>query len=90
MKKKLRIRLIVVIGALIYLSFIFIEQQNLIEIKNAEMQALQSKIEEENIVSNELNEKKDLIDSPEYIEKIAREKLGMVKSDEKVFVDVNK
>lgn len=32
----------------------------------------------------------EIVGTDEYIEKIAREKLGMVKEDEKLFVDVSK
>ena len=32
----------------------------------------------------------EIVGTEEYIEKIAREKLGMVKEDEKLFVDVSK
>lgn len=88
--KNSKIRLFIIIGALIYISFIFVDQQKIIKIKNAEMQELQSRIEEELKISEELKEQKDLVNSPEYIEKMAREKLGMVKPSEKVFVDVNR
>jgi cell division protein FtsB len=51
---------------------------------------LQAKIKEEEKNMEELKKQKDIINSDEYIEKIAREKLGMVKKGEKIFVDVNK
>ena len=40
------------------------------------------------LVNKELNKQKEMINSDEYIEKVAREKLGMVKKGERVFVDV--
>ena len=33
---------------------------------------------------------KDIMESDEYIEKIARQKLGFVKPDEQVFVDTSR
>ena len=89
-KKKSRIGLILVVGAFIYISFVFIDQQKLINVKNAEMQSIQNKTEEEKKLSKDLNEQKDLVNSIEYVEKIAREKLGMIKPGEKIFVDINR
>ena len=37
----------------------------------------------------EIDNMKQNVDSDEYIEKIAREKLGMVRKDEIIFIDVN-
>ena len=57
--------------------------------KNAEKNAeLDSLIEYEQQRANEVDNLKENVDSDEYIEKVAREKLGMVKKDEIVFVDV--
>ena len=33
---------------------------------------------------------KDMVGTDEYIEKIARDKLGMIKANEKIFIDVSK
>lgn len=38
--------------------------------------------------ANEVDNLKENVNSDEYIEKVAREKLGMVKKDEIVFIDV--
>jgi cell division protein FtsL len=38
----------------------------------------------------ELQENKKYIDKDEYIEKIAREKLSMVKPEEIIYIDINK
>lgn len=40
--------------------------------------------------ADETEKLKDAVDSDEYIEKIAREKLGLVREDEKIFIDVSK
>ena len=37
----------------------------------------------------EIDNMKQNVNSDEYIEKIAREKLGMVRKDEIIFIDVN-
>ena len=57
--------------------------------KKSEMRDLQEKIKYEENLADELNKEKEEINTDEYIEKIAREKLGMVKKDEKIFYDIN-
>ncbi|HHW47252.1 MAG TPA: septum formation initiator family protein [Clostridiaceae bacterium] len=89
-KKSSKIGLLIIIGALIYFTFVFIDQQKLINAKTLEMQNLQDKIAEEKRLNEELRQQKEMINTDEYVEKIAREKLGMVKRGEKVFVDVNR
>lgn len=74
----------------IYFSYVFVEQQSLLYAKNNELKDVEAKIKEEQAVNEELKKQEEMISSNEYIEKIAREKLGMVKPGEKVFVDVNK
>ena len=49
----------------------------------------QEKIYEE-ARAEEVEEMKTITDTDEYIEKMAREKLGLVREDEKIFIDVSK
>lgn len=49
---------------------------------------LEAKIEAEKEYQAEVDRLKENADSDEYIEKIARDRLGMVKSDEILFIDV--
>ena len=49
---------------------------------------LEAQIEYEEQRANEVDSLKEIVDSDEYIEKIAREKLGMIRKDEIVFVDI--
>lgn len=49
---------------------------------------LEAKIESEKEYQAEVDRLKENTDSDEYIEKIARDRLGMVKSDEILFIDV--
>ncbi|MGI6668326.1 MAG: septum formation initiator family protein [Acetivibrionales bacterium] len=41
-------------------------------------------------LNEELKREQEMIQSDEYKEKVAREKLGMVKKNERVFVDIGK
>lgn len=49
---------------------------------------LEAQIEYEEQRADEVDALKEIVDSDEYIEKIAREKLGMIRKDEIVFVDI--
>lgn len=83
----------IMIIAFIAWAFVIVKQQfNIAQYKN-ELENLSSKIE---IAQDKLNEnKKELeeenknINSLEYIEKLAREKLGMYLQNERVYVDSN-
>lgn len=80
----------VLVAIFIYLSYIALGQQKLLSAKSIEMSKIENKIAEEKKVNEELKAEKEMIDSDEYKEKIAREKLGMVKKGERVFVDIGK
>lgn len=82
----------VVIGAVvvIYFSCTIISQQSLINKKNKEIQNLEEQISQANEDADKLKNEIDNLQNPEYIEKVAREKLGLVRPNERVFVDSNK
>ena len=91
--KKNRLLIVAFIIALIVWVIVLIKQQiNIDQYKN-EMKQLSTKIE---VAQNELNQNKQNLEdeinksnSAEYIEKIAREKLGMYLQNERVYVDSN-
>lgn len=66
-----------------------ITKQPEIESNNASIAELESKIEYEKNRIEEIENLKSKVDSDEYIEKVAREKLGMIKRDEIVFIDIS-
>jgi len=75
---------------LIYLSLNLVSQQQLIEKKNNELADVEAKIAAEIALSEDLLWEKSMLMSDESLERIAREKLGMVKPGERVFVDLNR
>lgn len=81
---------IVLIVLSIYSAVTMIDQQKILYAKNIELKSIQSKIEDENKNKEELTKQKGTVNSDDYVERVAREKLGMVKHGEKVFVDINK
>lgn len=52
-------------------------------------QEIKESIEYENQRIKEIDEVAEKVGTDEYIEKVAREKLGMIKADEIVFVDIS-
>lgn len=79
--------------ALIIWSVMLIKQQISIRQYKDEIKVLSSKIE---VAENELNQNKQDLEqkkqdtvSLEYIEKVAREKLGMYLQNERVYIDSN-
>ena len=89
-KKSSRLGLVIVLVALIFFGYVMVDQQHMFYMKEVERARVEKKMTQEKKQNEELNRQKDMLDSDEYIEKVAREKLGMVKKGEKVFVDINK
>jgi cell division protein FtsL len=75
---------------IIYGVFSFTSQSDELYQINLKIKELEQKIEAEKARQQELMKQKDDILSDESIEKLAREKLGMVRDGERVFVDTNK
>lgn len=87
---KFRIGTIVTIGILVYMCMILVDQQKLLYAKKNEMASVQESIKNENRLKESLINTQKMLDTDEYLEKIAREQYGMVKPGEKVFVDADK
>lgn len=88
-RKKFRLGTLLFLGALAYLAYLLINQQGILYEKQAQLDELNSKIQAEEENRERLIRQSEEINSEENIEKIAREKLGMVKRGERVFIDVN-
>lgn len=82
--------LLIIAIAAIWLAYSFITQQIKINSLNKEIKQLETQIADEEKRSAELEAKMEEIDTPEYIEKIAREELGMVAPDEIIFMEAPK
>jgi len=75
--------------AFVYTAFTVYSQSREMTAIRIEMKEVQKRIEREKALKQELLRQKDELSSEESIEKIAREKLGMVKDGERIFVDIN-
>lgn len=87
-RKKPTLMLFALCLVFIYFSYLAIGQQRILDAKSLEMDKIEQKIEEEKSANEELKKEIEIIDSDEYKEKVARERLGMVKRNERVFVDI--
>ena len=86
MKKKLYKKLLILL-VLIYAVFTFINQQKVLNQYNANSKELASQIKEQECKKKDLIAEKDNVNSKEYIEQTAREKLDMYYPNEKIYID---
>jgi len=89
-RKGSKLGIILMMGIVVYFVYVLIDQQTVLNQCKKNLVNMDSKIEEQQKTNRELKKQKDMLDSDEYIEEVAREKLGMVKQGEKIFVDVDK
>jgi len=91
MQKKRKINaflLVIMSGLIVYFVITLVQQQDEINTIQNEMKALEKKIEKEKEIQEELLKQQIIIETDEFIEKIAREKLGMVKEGERIYIDI--
>ncbi len=86
-KNTKKIKKIVLIIILIYAIITFVKQQKILNAYNEQESNLKTQISEASEYQEKLNAEKVNVNSPEYIESIAREKLGMYLPNERVYVD---
>lgn len=90
MKKKLKFSRIVIIGIIIYILYAFISRQQVLSNYQKEEQHYLDLIAQEEQKNAELLEVKENINSTEFIEQTARNKLGMYLPNERVYIDISK
>lgn len=87
--KKLLKKLLILVFA-IYVIYTFIVQQQTLNAYKSEEDIYSEKIKEAKKEQDKLIQTKNNIDSEEYIEQIAREKLDMYLPNERVYIDIGK
>lgn len=85
-KKKLYKRLLIIL-VLAYAIFTLANQQKVLNRYSENSKELAAKIEEQQAYNDELVAEKENVDSKEFIEQMAREKLDMYYPNEKVYLD---
>jgi cell division protein DivIC len=73
-----------------YAGFILLEQQMKITGLEKQKTDFLRLSQEENMKTEQLNKTKGELETPQYIEKVAREKLGLVMAYETVFIDASR
>ncbi|MCI5604865.1 MAG: septum formation initiator family protein [Clostridia bacterium] len=86
---KRAIKIWVFIFAVVSMLFKGMMQQPQINENRANIAHLKEQIEYEKTRQEEIDNLKDKVNSDEYIERMASEKLGLVKSTAKIFIDVS-
>ncbi|NLN65675.1 MAG: septum formation initiator family protein [Clostridiaceae bacterium] len=88
MKKRVYPFIWVFMSGLIFYFFVTVIRQNdEMSVIKAQIQVLEQKVAQEKDKREELLEQKSKANTDAFIESIAREKLGMVKEGERLFVD---
>ena len=87
---KFILKRVLVIVIAIYVIYTFFSQQKSLNMYNADAKRYMEQIAQEEEKKEELNETKSNINSKDYIEQIARDKLNMYLPNEKVYIDINK
>ena len=90
LKKNKIFKKILFIIIFIYIAYVFIEQQKVLNSYKNNKEYYISKIEEQEKYKETLISMKENVDSTEYIEEMAREKLDMYLPNERVYVDMGK
>lgn len=89
MKKNIIKKVIVLVFA-IYVIYTFIMQQQTLNAYKAEEVRYEKELQEAKEEQEKLVQTRDNINSNEYIEQVAREKLDMYLPNERVYIDIGK
>ena len=81
---------IIFIALACYVLSIFVSQQQTLDSYKQEIKKCEEQIAEAKETKESLVAMKENVNSPDYIEQIAREKLGMYLPNEKVYIDIGK
>ena len=87
---KFILKRLLVIAIVIYVIYTFFSQQKSLNMYKADEDHYLEQISQEEEKKEKLNETKANINSKDYIEEIARDKLNMYLPNEKVYIDINK
>ena len=86
-KNKKILRNLLIIAIVIYVAFVFIDQQKTLNEYSKNTEELNQQIASEQATNEELNQQKDNVNSLDFIEEMARDKLDMYYPNERVYMD---
>ena len=85
-----KIYILFLIIFVVYASSILIKQQIKLNSYAKQKEYYQNELQEKNDKNKELTAMQENVNSPEYIEEIARDKLDMYLPNERVYIDISK
>lgn len=89
-KNKSLLKKVLFIGIIIYVVYTFFAQQKMLNVYQADQKRYSQQIAEAQEQQEELKATKENINSKEYVEEVAREKLDMYLPNERVYIDISK
>ncbi|WP_229711302.1 cell division protein FtsL [Pectinatus frisingensis] len=89
-KRRFNIFIVITVAVIGYFIYVAVEQQIYINNITQERIAVDEQLAKAKKENAELKQEKEALEDPQYIEKIAREELGMTKKDEIPYVSSNK
>ncbi len=89
-KTKKMLKKFLIIGIIIYVVYTFFAQQKTLNSYQADQERYSEQIAQAKEKQEELKNTKENINSKEYIEDVAREKLDMYLPNERVYIDISK
>lgn len=87
--RKVSFKKIISLVAICFVSVMFVNQFSRLNYYNGQIKELEGKIAEQQEINDELSTRQNVYSSKEYVEKIARDTLGLVRANEKVYIDSN-
>ncbi|MCL2354634.1 MAG: septum formation initiator family protein [Oscillospiraceae bacterium] len=88
LKSKKFYRKLLIVSAIIYIAYVFASQQRVLDSYRAAERYYLQQVDVKTAYRNSLTETRANIDSKEYIEDMAREKLDMFLPNERIYVNV--
>ena len=81
--------MVVLVAIVMYSIVTFAKQETQLRKYDSDLQKYNVLVEEENLKQEQLTETRSKISTDEYIEEVARDRLGLVKPNEIVFIDAS-
>ncbi|HBN84757.1 MAG TPA: hypothetical protein DDZ89_13030 [Clostridiales bacterium] len=79
---------LIVLCFIFYITYVMTVQQPILQAKNKQLEELEIMMDQAQQKNLDLREMLLLVDSDAYVEKEARERLGLIMPGEKVFIDM--
>lgn len=86
-KNNNKLKFVIILVMLSYSSWVFVTQQIEIQSRKRALAQVEANVIQQIELQEKLAHRMELVNTPEYIERIAREQLGFARPDEIIFYD---